>query len=119
MDDFSIFGSTFDKCLHNLSLVLQRCEDTNLVLNWEKCHLMVQEGIVLGHKILYKGIKVDRAKVEVIKKLPLLISVKAIRSFLENAGFSHLFITNFSLISRSLSNLLCKDIFFHFIDERL
>ncbi|KAL5558590.1 hypothetical protein UlMin_034801 [Ulmus minor] len=49
MVDFSIFGSSFDNCLANLSLVLQRCVDTNLVLNWEKCHFMVKEGIVLGH----------------------------------------------------------------------
>ena len=49
MDDFSIFGSFFYDCLSNLSLVLQQCVDINLVLNWEKCHFMVREGIVLGH----------------------------------------------------------------------
>ena len=51
MDDFSIYGSSFDVCLSNLDRVLQRCEDTSLVLNWEKSHFMVNEGIVLGHKI--------------------------------------------------------------------
>ena len=51
MDDFSVIGSTFDDCLHNLTLVLKRCMATNLVLNWEKCHFMVREGIVLGHRI--------------------------------------------------------------------
>jgi hypothetical protein len=56
MDDFSVFGSSFDNCLHNLSLVLERCQNTNLVLNWEKCHFMVREGIVLGHRISHKGI---------------------------------------------------------------
>ena len=119
MDDFSIFGSTFDKCLHNLSLILQRCEDTNLILNWEKCHLMVQEGIVLGHKISYKGIEVDRAKLKVIEKLPIPTSVKAIRSFLGHAGFYRRFIKDFSLISKPLSKLLCKDFSFHFSDECL
>ena len=54
MDDFSIFGFSFDDCLSNLSLVLQRCVDTNLVLNWEKCHFMVREGIVLGHRFFVK-----------------------------------------------------------------
>jgi len=49
MDDFSIFGSNFDSCLENLDVVLRRCVETNLVLNWEKCHFMVTEGIVLGH----------------------------------------------------------------------
>ena len=56
MDDFSIFGSSFNCCLANLERVFQRCEETNLVLNWEKCHFMVQEGIVLGHKISARGI---------------------------------------------------------------
>jgi hypothetical protein len=51
MDDFSIYGTSFDDCLSNLDRVLQRCEQTNLVLNWEKYHFMVNEGIVLGHKI--------------------------------------------------------------------
>ncbi|GJY78492.1 reverse transcriptase domain-containing protein, partial [Tanacetum coccineum] len=64
MDDFSVFGDSFDSCLSNLEKMLKRCEDTNLVLNWEKCHFMCREGIVLGHKISKSGIKVDRAKVE-------------------------------------------------------
>src|SRR4051812_47438092 len=61
MDDFSVYGNSFDHCLHNLNKVLHRCEETNLVLNWEKCHFMVNEGIVLGHKISERGIEVDRA----------------------------------------------------------
>ena len=60
---------------------MARREETNLVLNWEKCHFMVKEGIVLGFKISYKGIEVDKAKVEVIEKLSLPTSVKATRSF--------------------------------------
>jgi len=63
MDDFSVYADSFDDCLHNLSKVLQRCEETNLVLNWEKCHLMVQEGVVLGHTVSEKGFKVDKAKI--------------------------------------------------------
>ncbi|GJV97086.1 hypothetical protein Tco_1548663 [Tanacetum coccineum] len=59
----------------------KRCEDTNLVLNWEKCHLMVTECIVLGHKISKSKIEVDRAKVDVIAKLPHLTSVKGVRKF--------------------------------------
>ena len=68
MDDFSILGSSFDNCLENLRSVLIRCEETNLVLNWEKCHFMVQESIVLGHQISVRGIEVDRAKIEAIEK---------------------------------------------------
>nr|GEV14868.1 reverse transcriptase domain-containing protein [Tanacetum cinerariifolium] len=56
--------------------MLQRCEDTNLSLNWEKCHFMVKEGIILGHKISRNGIEVDRAKFDVIAKLPHPTTVK-------------------------------------------
>ncbi|GJW89942.1 reverse transcriptase domain-containing protein [Tanacetum coccineum] len=76
MDDFSVFGDSFDSCLSNLEKMLKRCEDTNLVLNWEKCHFMCREGIVLGHKISKSGIEVDRAKVDVIAKLPHPTTVK-------------------------------------------
>ena len=62
MDDFSMVGDSFERFLTNLSEVLKRCEDCNLVLNWEKCHFMVKEGIVLGHRISEKGIEVDRLK---------------------------------------------------------
>ena len=70
MDDFSVDGDSFDRCLNNLSEVLKRSEDCNLVLNWKKCHFMVKEGIVLGHHISEKGIEFDRSKVKVIKIIP-------------------------------------------------
>ena len=81
IDDFLVFGESFWICLGNLEQVLDRCEETNLVLNWEKCHFMVQQGIVLGHQVSKKGIEVDKAKIEVIEKLPPSSSVKGIRSF--------------------------------------
>ncbi|GJZ40584.1 reverse transcriptase domain-containing protein [Tanacetum coccineum] len=87
MDDFSIFEDSFSSCLSHLDKMLKRCEDTNLVLNWEKCHFMVKEGIVLGHKISKSGIEVDKAKVDVIAKLPHPTTVKGVRSFLGHAGF--------------------------------
>jgi hypothetical protein len=49
MDDFMVYGDSFDKYLENLSLILERCIETNLVLNYEKCYFMVEQGIVLGH----------------------------------------------------------------------
>nr|GEU48441.1 reverse transcriptase domain-containing protein [Tanacetum cinerariifolium] len=67
---------SFSSCLSHLDTMLQRCKDTNLVLNWEKCHFMVKEGIVFGHKISKKGLEVDRAKVDVIAKLPYSTTVK-------------------------------------------
>ncbi|GJZ36488.1 reverse transcriptase domain-containing protein [Tanacetum coccineum] len=76
MDDFSVFGTSFSTCLSNLEKMLKRCEDTNLALNWEKSHFMVKEGIVLGHKISKKGIEVDKAKIDVIAKLPHPTTVK-------------------------------------------
>ena len=78
MDDFSVFGDSFSSCLNHLALVLKRCQETNLVLNWEKCHFMVTEEIVLVHKILNKGIEVDQAKVEIIERLSPPANVKAI-----------------------------------------
>ncbi|GJR90273.1 reverse transcriptase domain-containing protein [Tanacetum coccineum] len=78
MDDFSVFGDSFSSCLANLDKMLKRCEDTKLALNWEKSHFMVKEGIVLGHKISRKGIEVDKAKVDVISKLPHPTTVKGI-----------------------------------------
>ncbi|CAA7054739.1 unnamed protein product [Microthlaspi erraticum] len=89
MDDFSVYGSSFAVCLSNLCRVLQRCEERHLVLNWEKCHFMVRDGIVLGHRISEKGIEVDRAKIEA-------------------------FIKDFSKITRPLTQLLCKEVKFDF-----
>nr|GEW36710.1 reverse transcriptase domain-containing protein [Tanacetum cinerariifolium] len=83
MDDFSVFGSSFENCLSRLDKMFQRCEDTNLSLNWEKSHFMVKEGIVLGHKISKDRSEVDRAKVDVIAKLPHPTTVKVIWSFLD------------------------------------
>ncbi|KAK1642196.1 hypothetical protein QYE76_060001 [Lolium multiflorum] len=66
--------ATFQRCMSAIfhgfcESIVERCEETNLVLNWEKCHFMVNEGIVLGHKISERGIEVDRAKVEAIEKM--------------------------------------------------
>ena len=67
MDDFSVYDKDFDQCLENLEKVLKRCQETHLVLIWEKCHFMVREGIVLGHRVSERGIEVDRAKINVIE----------------------------------------------------
>ena len=106
MDDFFFSGDSFQNCLGNLAKVLKRCEEAELVLDWEKCHFMVTEGIVLGHKISHKGIEVDKAKFEVIEKLPPPTNVKGIRSFLGHAGFYRRFIKDFSKISKPLCMLL-------------
>ncbi|KAJ9535713.1 hypothetical protein OSB04_un001134 [Centaurea solstitialis] len=117
MDDFSVYGDSYDECLSNLEAVLQRCQDTSLVLNWEKCHFMVTEGIVLGHKVSEEGIEVDQAKVDVIRKLPYPTSVKGVRSFLGHAGFYRRFIKDFSKITKPLCSLLLKDAKFDFTND--
>ncbi|RVW61911.1 Retrovirus-related Pol polyprotein from transposon 297 [Vitis vinifera] len=92
MDDITVYGGTFEECLVNLEAVLHRCIEKDLVLNWEKCHFMVRQGIVLGHIISEKGIEVDKAKVELIVKLPSPTTVKGVRQFLGHAGFYRRFI---------------------------
>ncbi|GJT61026.1 retrovirus-related pol polyprotein from transposon 17.6 [Tanacetum coccineum] len=82
----TVIGNSFENCLSRVDKMLQRCEDTNLCLNWEKSHFMVKEGIVLGHKISKKGIEVDKAKVDVIAKLPHPTTIKGVQSFLGHAG---------------------------------
>ena len=114
LDDFKVYGSSFEQCLHNLGTVLQRCKDKNLTLNWEKCYFMVTEGIVLGHMISVKGLEVDQSKVSIIRNLMPPTIVKGIISFLGHAGFYRRFIIDFSKIARPLCRLLEKDTKFYF-----
>ncbi|WKA10621.1 hypothetical protein VitviT2T_028186 [Vitis vinifera] len=109
MDDITIYGSTFEECLVNLEAILNRCIEKDLVLNWEKCHFMVQQGIVLGHIISEKGIEVGKAKVELIVKLPSPTTEKGVRQFLGHAGFYRRFIKDFSKLSKPFCELLAKD----------
>ncbi|GKE71684.1 reverse transcriptase domain-containing protein, partial [Tanacetum coccineum] len=87
MDDFSVFGNSFDTFLNNINKMLQRCKDAHLVLNQEKCHFIVKEGIVLGYKES------------------------------RHAGFYRRFIKDFSKIARPLTKLLEKDTPFEFNGE--
>nr|GEW16614.1 hypothetical protein [Tanacetum cinerariifolium] len=106
MDDFLVFRNSFQSYLSHLEKMLKRCEDTNLCLNWEKSHFMVKKGIVLSHKISKEGIEVDKAKVDVITKLPHPIPVKGIQIFL-----------GLSKIDRPMTHLLEKDTPFIFFKE--
>ena len=108
MDDFSVFGDSFDICLANLTLILKRCVETNLVLNWEKYHFMVKQGIVLGHIVSEKGIEVGKSKIDLVRHLPSPTSVREVRSFLGHAGFYRIFIKDFSKIAQPLCRLLQK-----------
>ena len=109
MDDIMVYGGSFEECLINLELVLHMCIEKILVLNWEKCHFMVNHWIVLGHIISNRGIEIDKAKIELISKLPSPTNVKTVRQFLGHAGFYRRFIKDFSKIEKPLYKLLEKD----------
>jgi hypothetical protein len=117
VDDFSIYGKMFVDCLANLDKVLTRCAEVDLVLNWEKCHFMVKQGIVLRHVISERGIEVDKAKVGTVEQLPPSTDVKSLKSFLGHAEFYRRFIKDFSKITKPLTHLLQKDVAFDF-DEK-
>ncbi|RDX84238.1 Retrovirus-related Pol polyprotein from transposon 17.6, partial [Mucuna pruriens] len=109
MDDFMVYATSFDACMENLSKVLTRYIDKNLVLNFKKCHFMVTEGIVLGHFISSRGIEVDKSKIDIITSLPNPASIREVFSFLGHARFYRRFIKSFSKIALPLPKLLQKD----------
>ena len=117
MDVFLVLGKSVNNCLENLRHALIRCEETNLVLNWKKCHFMVKEGIVLGHQISERGIEVDKAKIETIEKLPPPSSMKGIRGSLGHAGCYRRFIKDFFKIAKPLSNMLVQGAPIEFEDQ--
>ncbi|RVW33552.1 Retrovirus-related Pol polyprotein from transposon 17.6 [Vitis vinifera] len=109
--------ATFQRCMLSIFTDMVECIEKDLVLNWEKCHFMVHQGIVLGHIIFEKGNEVDKAKVELIVKLPSPTTVKGVRQFLGHAGFYRRFIKDFSKLSKPFCELLAKDAKFIW-DER-
>ena len=109
MDDFTVYGNTFEEALSNLEKVLIRCQESNLSLSHEKCKILLTEGIVLGHHMYAKGIKVDPAKIEVIVNLPSPKTQKDVRIFLGNAGYYRRFIENFTKVASPMFKLLTKD----------
>ena len=102
-------GGSFEECLINFETVLHKCIEKILMLNWEKCHFMVNQGIVLGHIISNRGIEVDKEKIGLISELPSPINVKTVRQFLGHVGFYRRFIKDFSKIAKPLYKLLEKD----------
>ncbi|GJU70236.1 reverse transcriptase domain-containing protein [Tanacetum coccineum] len=112
--------ATFQRCM--TAIFHDMCKDFMEVFMddffvFGKCHFMVKEGIVLGHKISKSEIEVDKAKVDVITKLPYLTNVKGIRSFLGHDGFYRRFIKDFFKIARPMTQLLLKDAKFVFSEE--
>jgi hypothetical protein len=112
MDDFTPYGVSFQEALQNLEKVLKRCIQAHLSLSTEKCHMMMSEGIVLGHFISSQGIQVDPSKIQVIKNLPIPKTQTEVRSFLGHAGYYRRFINFFSKIASPLFVLLMKNVEF-------
>jgi hypothetical protein len=105
MDDFTPYGTDFDKALSNLEKVLERCIASRLCLSLEKCHMMMTEGVVLGHYVSIEGIKVDPTKIEVILNFPTSPTQTEVCSFLSVAGYYHRFIEKISRIVAPLNAL--------------
>ena len=109
MDDFTVYGNTFEEALEILEIFLKRCQEENLSLSQEKCFMMFTEGIVLGHHISGDGIRFDESKVEVISNLSIPSCQKDVRSFLGFTGYYRRIIENFTKIESRLFKLLTKD----------
>lgn len=112
MDGFTSYGDAFETALFNLEEVLERCVQTNVALSTEKCHMMMTKGIMLGHYISTKGIKVDLVKIEVILKIQTPKTQKEVHSFLGHVGYYMRFIEKNSKIALPLISLLMKDVDF-------
>eukprot|EP00253_Pinus_taeda_P028921 PITA_28921 len=108
MDDFSVYGNSFEHALENLEKVLKRCIEANLSLSNESFFMILNEGIVLGHYISSQGIKVDPSKIQIIINLPIPKTQKEVRSFLRYASCYKRFIEHFSKIALPLFKLLTK-----------
>lgn len=117
MDDLIAFGVTFEEALMNLEKVLVQCKEHNLSLNSDKCFMLMQEGVVLGHFISTAGIQVDPTKIEVILALPISTKPKDVRSFLGHVGYYRHFIKDFSKIASPLYTLLTKEVEFIWTPE--
>lgn len=116
MDDFTPYGDAFETTFVNLEKVLEQCVQTNVALSTEKCHMMMTEGIMLGHYITVEGIKVDPTKIEVILKILIPKMQKEVQSFLGHVGYYKRFIEKFSVAS-PLFSLLMKDVAFLWIEK--
>ena len=109
MDDFLVYGNSFEHALENIAKVLKRCIEANLSLSNGKCFMMLNEGIVLGHYISSQGIKVHPSKIQIIVNLLIPTNQKEVRSFLGYASYYRRFIEYFSKIASPLFKLLAKD----------
>jgi hypothetical protein len=116
MHDFTPYGVSFEESLQKLEKVLKHCIQAHLSLSTEKCHMMMSEGVVLGHFISSQGIQVDPSKIQVIKDLLIPKTQTDVRSFLGHAGYYRIFIKKNSKIASPLFVLLMKNVEFKWIN---
>ena len=102
MDDFSVFGDSFQEALKNLEKVILRCQEAHLTLSDKKCRLMCKVGVVLGHLISDKGIQVDLAKIEIILHLRAPKTQREVRGFSGHANYYRRYIEHFYKIASPL-----------------
>jgi hypothetical protein len=117
MDDFTVYGNTYQEALDNLEKILIRCQEMNLCLSHEKCKMLLTEGVVPGHHVSYEGIKFDSTKIEVIVILPPPKTQKEVRIFLGHDGYYRWFIKNFTKIVAHMFGLLIKDVNFVWTEQ--
>jgi hypothetical protein len=117
MDEFIVYGNTYQEALDNLEKFLIRCQEMNLSLSHEKFKMLLTEGVLLGHHVSSKGIKVNPTKIEVIVRLPPPKTQKEVRSFLGHAGYYRWFIENFTKIDAPMFGLLIKDVDFVWTEQ--
>jgi len=108
MDDFTIYGNTFEEALTDWDKLPQRCQETNLSLNHEKCYMLLTK-IVLRHHIYLTYIKLDLHKVEIIYRLPMPKTQKNVSKFLGHFSYYRRFIENFTKVTSPLFDLLKID----------
>ena len=114
MDDFSMFGDSFQEALKNLEKLLLCYQEDHLTFSDKKFRVMCKAGVVLGHLISNKGIQEDPAKIKVILSLPIPKIQREVRDFRGNVGYYRRFIENFSRIDTPLSNFWLKIVIFLF-----
>lgn len=102
--------NSFERCLGHLEMVLQRCVEKDLVLNYVKCHFMIEDGFMLRHVISERDIQVDKAKIDIIEKLPPPTTIKQLRGFLGHVGFYRRFMKDFLKIAQPMTRLHQNDI---------